>query len=193
MTDMNIICNDRERIFLDGTAEEWAALESHAATCTSCGEELRSWKNLSVAAADLHQEWDSPALWPRIEQVLAQESHANNSGWQRFFARWNFGALQWQTALAAALLLAVSGFAVWIGVSGGMNRIPENQALLNNKTVREVERAEVVYERAIDKLDSQARPQLGSRRGSPGRVRSCRCTWTGPGAAGTARGGTRRG
>ena len=28
---MNLTCNDRERVFLDGTAEEWTALEQHAA------------------------------------------------------------------------------------------------------------------------------------------------------------------
>ena len=83
---MNISCNDRERIFLDGTPEEWAALESHSMNCAGCAEELRTWKNLFSAASELHQEWDSPSLWPRIEAALEQQtSAAKDSRWQRFF------------------------------------------------------------------------------------------------------------
>ena len=39
-------------------------------------------------------------------------------------------------------------------------RVPDNQALLNDRAVNDVERAEAAYERAIDKLGAQARPQL---------------------------------
>ena len=49
---MNISCDDRERIFLDGTQEEWTALEAHAAGCPVCRREVETWKNLSLAAAD---------------------------------------------------------------------------------------------------------------------------------------------
>lgn len=158
---MNIACNDRERIFLDGTTEEWAALEAHAAACAECGEEIRSWKNLSIAAADLHQEWNSPELWPRIEEALSQSGEPKISGWRRWFATWNFGLLQWQTALAALLLITVTGAALrFVLEQRPHNSIPENEVLLKDKTVREVERAELVYEKAIDQLDTQARPQL---------------------------------
>jgi hypothetical protein len=158
---MIITCNDRERIFLDGTPEEWAALETHAGNCIACGEELRAWKNLSVAAAELHQEWDSPSLWPRIEQALSQPATTSrNSWWQRLFATWNSGSLQWQTAAAALLLVILTGSALWFVTHQRTRGIPQNDALLNDRTVNEVQRAEAAYERAIDKLDAQARPQL---------------------------------
>jgi len=157
---MNINCNDRERIFMDGTPEEWVALEAHAANCAACGEEVRCWKNLSIAAEDLHQEWNAPALWPRIEQALAQNATPHDSGWRRFFSTWNFGLLQWQTAAAALLLVALTGSAIWLPTHRGPREIPQDQALFNDGTVREVERAEAAYERAIDKLDAKARPQL---------------------------------
>jgi hypothetical protein len=158
---MTISCNDRERIFLDGTPEEWAALENHSMDCATCAEEVRAWKNLSSAASELHQEWDSPALWPRIEQALAQQSAATkNSGWQRFFGSWNLGFLQWQTAAAALLLIALTVSSIWFMANLRTHTIPDNQALLNDRAVSDVERAEAVYERAIDKLDAQARPQL---------------------------------
>jgi hypothetical protein len=158
---MTTSCNDRERIFLDGTPEEWALLERHSMNCAGCAEELRAWKNLSSAASELRQEWDSPALWPRIEQALAEQSVATNHyGWQRFFSSWSLSGLQWQTAAAALLLVALTASAIWFVASQRTRRIPDNQALLNDRAVNDVERAEAAYSRAIDKLDAQARPQL---------------------------------
>ncbi len=157
---MNMNCNDRERIFLDGTSEEWAALEVHAESCAACAEELRSWKNLSVAAADLHQEWDSPALWPRIEEALVRNPAPGPGGLRRFWSDWSFPGLQWQTAMAGLLLLALTS-AIWFVVHRGSEKIPQDQAtLLKDSAVDEVERAELAYERAIDKLDAKARPRL---------------------------------
>src|SRR5260370_7454637 len=86
---MNVTCKDRDRIFEDGTESEWAALEGHAATCASCAEELRAWKSLSLAAAELRDYTESPALWPRIRQALAEEGDAIRE--QR--ERWNWRSL----------------------------------------------------------------------------------------------------
>lgn len=158
---MNVTCNDRERIFLDGTPEEWAGLEAHAASCAACEEEIRGWKNLSVAASELHQEWDSAALWPRIEQALAQQAPGSgNSWWQRLAGNWNLGLVQWQVAAAALLLVMLSGSAIWFVTHQSTGKIPQDEALFKDSTVNEVERTEAAYERAIDKLDAQARPQL---------------------------------
>ena len=158
---MTISCNDRERIFLEGTPQEWAALENHCGYCAACAEELRAWKNLSVAAVDLHREWDSPSLWPRIEQVLAQQSAAaKHSRWQRFFGSWNLASLQWQTVAAALLLVALTASSIWFLANQRGRTIPDNQALLNDRAVNDVEHAEAAYERAIDKLDVQARAHL---------------------------------
>lgn len=158
---MNIACNDRERVFMDGTAEEWAALETHASTCAACGQEIRAWKNLSLAAAELHEEWDSPTLWPRIEKALAAQSTTPESPWwQQAFGDWSLGSLRWQTVAAAIVLVALTGSAIWFASSSKKHDGLQNQALLNDRTVNEVERAEAAYEHAIDKLDAQARPQL---------------------------------
>ena len=160
MSAMNIDCHDRERIFLEGTVEEWSALEAHAAACAACRYELDSWKSLSVSASDLRQEWNSPTLWPRIERALAEQAATKSSGWKAFFANWNLNAPQWQT-VAAALLLTVLTFSALVFVLKPRNHdIDEAQRLLKNDAVRNVERAESQYEQAIDKLDAQARPQL---------------------------------
>jgi hypothetical protein len=159
---MNITCNDRERIFLDGTPQEWAALEDHCADCTACAEELRAWKNLSSAASELDHDWDSPALWPRIEQALSQQQGrtSKQSHWQRLFGSWNLGALQWQTAAAALLVVALTAATVWFLKNSNTAMVEQNPALLTDRAVNDVIRAEATYERAIDKLDAQARPQL---------------------------------
>src|SRR5437868_9824579 len=69
---MNVTCKDRERIFEDGTAAEWAALEAHTADCAACAEEVRAWKSLSVAAKELQDYSASPELWARIERALRE-------------------------------------------------------------------------------------------------------------------------
>ena len=159
---MKITCQDRQRIFLDGTPQEWAALENHCGDCTACAEELRAWKNLSLAASELQHDWDSPALWPRIEQALSQQRAAasKQSHRQRLFGSWNLGALQWQTAAAALLVVALTASAVWFLKNSNTAMVEQNPALLTDRAVNDVVRAEASYERAIDKLDAQARPQL---------------------------------
>src|SRR5258708_11336090 len=112
---------------MDGTPEEWVALEAHAANCAACGEEVGCWKNLSIAAADLHQEWDAPALWPRIERALKQNPAPQDSGWRRVFSTWNFRLLQWQTAGAALVLVALNGSAVWFAPPRGPPAHPPEQ------------------------------------------------------------------
>ena len=83
---MNVTCKDRERIFEDGTAEDWAALEAHAVACATCAEEIRAWKSLSVAAKELRDYSLSQELWSRIERALTEEDRrkarlANGAGW----------------------------------------------------------------------------------------------------------------
>ena len=154
MNNMNVTCVDRERIFLDGSAEEWAALEAHAVTCPECGEELRVWKSMSVTAGELKQEWETPYLWSKIEHRLREQMEAKPSRVRAWIDSLAMGRLHWQTAAALALLVLVSGTATWIV----WDRDRGNDSKF--VAVSEVERAEAQYEKAIDKLAAQARPQL---------------------------------
>jgi hypothetical protein len=165
---MNVTCNDRDSIFEDGTPAQWAALEAHAATCAACAEEVRAWKALSVAAAELHDYSPSPALWSRIETALeANAAPVESPSWQDRLSAWLGFSLSWQLA-------TVSAFAVLLLVSGGLmyrhrTVAPHNpvnaahsaqDSLLKSKALGDVERAETAYVQAIDKLAADAKPQL---------------------------------
>jgi hypothetical protein len=165
---MNVTCSDRDSIFEDGTPAQWAALEAHAATCPACAEEVRAWKALSVAAAELRDYAPSPALWSRIETALAANAALERApSLQEKLSAWLGFSLSWQLA-------AVSAFAVLLLVSGGLiyrhqtitptqkpvNSTAQQDPLLKTKALDDVEKAETAYVQAIDKLAADAKPQL---------------------------------
>jgi len=158
VNDMNVTCVDRERIFMDGSSEEWAALEAHAANCTECGEELRIWKSMSTAAGELRQEWETPYLWSKIERRLSEQMAEKPSRLRAWLNSLKMTGFQWQTAAAMALLIVVTGTATWTILHRGTST--DSPTFLRGQAVNEVERAEAEYEKAIDRLDAQARPQL---------------------------------
>jgi hypothetical protein len=161
---MKISCEGRERIFLDGSTEEWKALEEHAASCPVCAEEVRAWKQLSAAAAELRNYREAPALWARIESSLRERQNAPVRGrFWRHLDLWPRLSQSWQMALAGAMVLV-------LGVSGSYlytHRTPANSPdatakLLKSSALAEVERTEREYTTAIDKLAADAGPQLNS-------------------------------
>jgi hypothetical protein len=159
---MNITCNDRERIYADGTPEEWSALELHAEDCEECAAELHVWKSLSVAARELHQEWNSPRLWPAISQALAEQQEKKAAVFERLAEAWKIASLSWQTAAAAFVLVALTSSAAWFVLHRSRAPLVVNQALLKNSAVEDAEHAEAAYVHAIDKLAAEAQPQLAN-------------------------------
>lgn len=160
---MNITCEDRDRIFEDGTPAEWAALEAHSANCAVCAEELRAWKAISGAAKEMRDYSDSPSLWPSIERALTVEAAAKKHRAERWsWLSLGFGlSLGWQTAVAAALVLILTASAGWIYLHRGpVPSRDRDQSLLKTPALAEVERTQAAYEQAIDKLAADAQPQL---------------------------------
>jgi hypothetical protein len=154
---MNVDCNDRNRVLEDGTPDEWAALEGHAASCAACAEELRAWKSLSVTASELRDYSDSPGLWPRIQGSLAEEADRRSRRWSWRSLLPNF-AFSWRTAAASvfALLLLISG--AWFLRTS--KKDAAQSPLLKTRALADVERAESAYVQAIDRLAGEAKPQL---------------------------------
>ena len=157
---MNVTCKDRERIFEDGSAAEWAALEAHAVGCATCAEEIRAWKSLSVAAKELRNYSPSPELWSRIEHALAEEDarKARREGqrWFSFLPNISFG---WRAVLAGAFVLMLTASVTWI-IRGPVYEPGKQDPLLKSAALKEVESAESAYEKAIDKLAAEAKPRL---------------------------------
>jgi hypothetical protein len=160
---MNRTCNDRERIFLDGSVEEWAALEQHATSCPACAEEMRAWKSLSTAAKELRDYREDLRLWAKIESSLRENNREQALG-RGFWERLGFlGGLAWgwQTALAGALVVALAFCGLY--VFDHRNPADTGQGrLLKNSTLAEVERTERDYMKAIDRLAEEAKPELDS-------------------------------
>ena len=161
---MNVTCNDRDRIFEDGTLAEWSALEEHAASCPLCAEEIRAWKSLSVAAKELREYSDSPSFWPRIERALAEEAvrNAHRAGRKSWFSFLPSFSPAWQTALAGAFVLVLTMSSGWIYFHRAVGPGENDKSLLQASALKEVESAETAYEHAIEKLAAEAKPQLES-------------------------------
>ena len=155
---MNVTCNDRDRIFEDGTAAEWAALEAHASSCAACAEELRAWKSLSVAAQEMRDYTETSAFWPRIERALAEEAarKSRRKGWLSFLPSIPLG---WQTAVAGAFVLVLTISAGWIYFHPP-RKPASDPSLLKSAALEGVEKAEAAYVQAIDKLAAETKPQL---------------------------------
>lgn len=157
MTVVNITCQDRQRILRGGTPGEWAELEAHAANCAPCAEELESWKMLSAAAHELRDYPDSPAGWQRIEAALAEQ--AAHKPW---YGEWLAGFSVWknvQVSAAAGLLVVLIGFGVWMYVREPKTPPTANQSLLKGRALKDVERTEAAYVKAISKLAQETKGQ----------------------------------
>ena len=117
---------------------------AHAARCPKCSEQLYLWAEISRAGAQLHREWESPELWPRI-----------------------------QAELAAAAPRRKVGPDVAVGDGRGGRRAPggrrsfgpwrqQSRDFLTEEALDQVQRAEAAYAQSIEKLSKVAAPGAGA-------------------------------
>jgi hypothetical protein len=161
---MNIYCDDRERILLDGSPEEWAALEQHADNCAACAQELRAWKLLSAAAEEMRDYQENPALWARIETSL-REQQAAPAPRTKFWSSLDFlrhSASAWRSVLVGAMVVALALSSGYFYIHRAGAPADSGNRLLKTSALAEVERTEREYMAAIDKLAADAGPQLGA-------------------------------
>ena len=157
---MKFECGDLDRAL--AVSELMPEAREHLRHCAECRREYRVWNELSTAAKELREEWNSELLWPAIRQRLEAEEKLKPKpvAWRRW-TMWG--------ALAAALLLA-SGLAVWMHVRapGVVNRQSEAKAVaapgdrdfLTEQALAEVERTEAAYRQSIEKLSALAESKL---------------------------------
>ena len=139
---MIIQCSDLERALR--TPELMPDARAHAEHCEKCREQLYLWAEISRLAPQLHQEWESPALWPKIREALAAEQPP-----KAVFHTW-----RWALAAAAVVILAVVLARPWHPAA------PQSRDLLTESALEEVQQAEAAYTRSIQKLSDIASPEL---------------------------------
>ena len=161
----NVECKDRESVLRSQDQALLEALKRHTQNCAMCAQELRWWNDISAAAREMHRNWDSPALWPRIQQALATESQAGHPrprAWSlsqlwRSAPSWSLGA-----ALVSLLVLTASGGWILMHRPAPLLAPEAQRRLLTEQALREVEKSEAAYVASIQKLEALAGPKIES-------------------------------
>lgn len=135
-------CQDLDRAL--ATPELMPDARAHARQCPRCAEQLYLWAEISRVAPQLREEWESPALWPRIRSVLAAAPAA-----RRTAPVW-----RWSLAAAAVIVLALGISQPWRSAA------PRTRQFLTQDALRDVQQAEAAYSRSIGRLSALADPAL---------------------------------
>jgi hypothetical protein len=151
---MKFECGDLDRAMANSDLLPEA--REHFKTCAACRREYRLWNEISTSARELHEEWDTPALWPAIRETLEAERKPEILWWK-----------QWKTwTIAAALAIAIA-VPLWLW-RHSPSTAPITQAtsstpdFLTEQALREVETSEAAYRQSIDKLSKLAAPKLAT-------------------------------
>jgi hypothetical protein len=146
---MKFECGDLERAL--AVSDLMPEAREHLKHCAACRREYRLWNEISSTAKLLHEEWDTPDLWPNIRKAIEAE------GKPRSRPVWT----TWQVwAVAAALVLAVALFFARPKAPAVETAASGNQDFLTEQALHEVEANEAAYRRSIEKLSQLAQSKL---------------------------------
>lgn len=157
---MKFECGDLERAL--AISDLMPEAREHLKSCAACRREYRLWNDISSTAKELHEEWETPALWQEIrKQIEAEPKRKERPMWWREWKAW---------AIAATLVIGAGLFAVrpWEqrssafkapGIGQGLP-ISGDRDFLTDQALKEVEKNEAAYRQSIDKLSQLAQPKL---------------------------------
>lgn len=156
---MKFECGDLERAL--SSHDLMPEAREHLKQCAACRREYRLWNEISSGARLLHEEWDSPELWPGIRRAIEAEPRPS-----RHAGGWN----NWRTWAAAAAVIAI---AVGLSITQPWQRphSPEIAAtaqkrnsadrdFLTEQALADVQKTEAAYRHSIQKLSELAQPKL---------------------------------
>jgi anti-sigma factor RsiW len=155
---MEFDCSKLEEALREEEPELVAAARAHAESCEACRAELQSWDELSIAARELHQEWDSPELWDRIDAALPSRP-------SRFHVL-SPGRAGWRLLLSAAAVLVLTISSVWLLRRPHVHSpvTTASRQFLTERALKEAQVSEAAYVRSIDNLAKLAEPVLDQSR-----------------------------
>jgi hypothetical protein len=159
---MKFECGDLERAL--AVPELMAEAKEHLKECAVCRREYRLWTEISSVAKELHEEWDSPNLWPDIRRTLEAQPRPARAWWADW-KTWSFAAT---VVVGVALffrpwqLLIHTPRPSTVDYAGIQNRTTLDQTFLTEQALREVEKNEAAYRQSIDRLSELAKPKLDS-------------------------------
>lgn len=165
---MKFECGDLDRALEQGQLMQEA--RDHLKHCVLCRKEYRLWNDITTTARELHEEWDTPELWPAIENSLRQQPQPGRT------RPWWMDRKSW--AIAAAFGVCTAALVLFIFRAGRQQLPPPKSAVqtavapkpapatsadrdfLTEQALAEVERTESAYRQSIDKLSRIAEPEL---------------------------------
>jgi hypothetical protein len=150
---MKFECGDLERALAN--SDLFPEAREHIKACAVCRREYRLWNDISTTARGLHEEWETPELWPAIRETLQAEQKPVTLWWK-----------QWKTwSLAAVLAIALAvPLQLWRHSPATTPNAPApaTPAFLTEQALREVEKNEAAYRQSIEKLSQLAAPKLAA-------------------------------
>jgi predicted anti-sigma-YlaC factor YlaD len=146
---MKFECGDLERAL--AVSDLMPEAREHLKHCAACRHEYRLWNEISSTAKLLHEDWETPDLWPRIRKAIeAEQKPRSRPVWTK-----------WQVwAVAATLVLAVALFFARPKAPAPGTVASGNQDFLTEQALHEVEANEAAYRRSIEKLSHLAQSKL---------------------------------
>ncbi len=158
---MRFECGDLERALAN--ADLMPEAREHLKTCAGCRREYRLWSDIPNAARELHQNWETPDLWPSIRRAMEAEAPPQVPWWR------HWATDDWKLWGVAAVILIAVGLPLqtW-------QRQPQRAAanakqsavttadrdFLTEQALQEVEQSEAAYRLSIEKLSRLAKPRL---------------------------------
>jgi hypothetical protein len=155
---MKFECGDLERAL--AVSDLMPEAREHLKTCAACRREYRLWTEISTNARELHTEWESADLWPKIRKAIEAEPKPSRPWW-RETKIWAVAAtVVLASLLTLRLLHRPEKSPVVPGPQSAKSVLSSNQDFLTEQALKEVEKNEAAYRQSIDKLSRLAEPKL---------------------------------
>jgi len=128
----------------------------HLKFCAACRREYHLWSEISSASRALHEDWETPELWPKIREQI-EALRPPQRPWWKNRSLW---------AVAATVLLA-AGLSPWwwarwqpaLQPASKPAAVRADRDFLTEQALTEVERNEAAYRKSIEKLSQLAKAE----------------------------------